>query len=60
MGLNGVIISNAAHLSYWTNETVSIAFDDDKIYDLLMERVKNSKAKTNVVEHVEDDMSSTY
>ena len=60
MGLNGVILSNAAHLSYWTNETVSIPFDEDKFYDLLMERVKNSRAKTNVVEHVEDDMSSTY
>ena len=59
-GINGLMISNAAHLSSWTNETVSIPFDEDKYYDLLMEHVKNSKAKTNVVEQVADDMSDTY
>ena len=59
-GINGLTISNAAHLSSWTNETVSIPFDEDKYYDLLMEHVKNSKAKTNVVEQVADDMSDTY
>ena len=59
-GINGLTISNAAHLSSWTNETVSIPFDEDKYYDLLMEHVKNSKSKTNVVEQVADDMSDTY
>ena len=59
-GINGLTISNAAHLSSWTNETVSIPFDEDKFYDLLMEHVKHSKAKTNVVEKVNDNMSSTY
>ncbi len=48
-GINGLSISNAIHLSDWTGEKVGIPFDDEKHKKLLMERVKTSKPKKNVV-----------
>ena len=59
-GINGLMISNAAHLSSWTNETVSLPVDPDVYYAKLMEKVANSKAKKEVKETVNEDMSSTY
>ena len=59
-GIKGLTISNAAHLSSWTNETVELPFDENKFYDLLMEHVKNSKSKSNVVELIQEDMSNTF
>ena len=54
------MISNAAHLSSWTGETVSLPVDDDVFYAKLMEKVASSKAKKDVKETVNEDMSSTY
>lgn len=59
-GINGLMISNAAHLSSWTNETVSLPIDEEKFYSLLMEKVASSKAKEDVVSKVTEDMSSTF
>ena len=59
-GINGLMISNAAHLSSWTNETVSLPIDEDSFYTLLMEKVASSKAKENVVSKTVEDMSSTF
>lgn len=59
-GIRGLMISNAAHLSSWTGETVELPIDEDKFYDLLMKKVATSKAKDNVVSAVQQDMSSTY
>ncbi|MCQ2470769.1 MAG: Gfo/Idh/MocA family oxidoreductase [Clostridia bacterium] len=59
-GINGLMISNAAHLSSWTGETVSLPVDDEVYYANLMEKVASSKAKENVKETVNEDMSSTY
>ena len=59
-GINGLMISNAAHLSSWTNETVTLPIDEDKFYSLLMKKVASSKAKENVVSKVTEDMSSTF
>ena len=43
-GINGLTISNAIHLSGWTGETVDVKnFPDDKFYELLQDRIKNSK-----------------
>ena len=43
-GINGLTISNSIHLSAWTGETVDVKkFPDDKFYELLQERIKNSK-----------------
>ena len=59
-GINGLMISNAAHLSSWTNETVTLPIDEDKFYALLMEKAASSKAKEDVVSTVTMDMSSTF
>ena len=59
-GINGLMISNAAHLSSWTNETVTLPIDENKFYALLMEKAASSKAKENIISSVQDDMSSTF
>lgn len=59
-GINGVLLSNAAHFSSWTGKTIELPFDEEEYYQLLMEHVKNSRAKTNVVEQIQEDMSSTF
>ena len=59
-GINGLTISNAIHLSAWTGETVDVKnFPDDRFYELLQEKIKNStvvKAESQVVV----DNSNTY
>ena len=59
-GIRGLMISNAAHLSSWTNEEVTLPVDEDVFYAELQKRAATSKAKENVVETVESDMSSTF
>ncbi len=59
-GIRGLMISNAAHYSSWTGETVELPIDEDKYYELLMKKVASSKAKEDVVSVVNEDMSSTY
>ncbi len=59
-GINGLMISNAAHLSSWTNETVTLPIDEDKFYSLLKEKAALSKKKENVCAKVTEDMSSTF
>ena len=59
-GINGLTISNAIHLSAWTGETVEIkSFPDDKFYELLCEKIKNSKVVKKVQQIVVDN-SNTY
>ena len=60
-GINGLSISNAMHLSAWQNREVSLplsAEDEKAFYDELMERVKTSRRKENVVASVADTSSS--
>ena len=59
-GINGLMISNAAHLSSWKDETVTLPIDEDEFYELLMKKVASSKAKEDIVSAVNEDMSSTY
>ncbi len=59
-GINGLMISNAAHLSSWTGEAVTLPVDEDVFYAELQKRIATSKTKENVVETVEQDMSSTF
>ena len=43
-GIRGLTISNAIHLSAWTGEIVDVKnFPDDRFYELLQEKIKNSK-----------------
>ena len=47
-GINGLMLSNAMHLSAWTGETVTLPIDEKKFYDLLMEKCKTSRHKEEV------------
>ena len=47
-GINGLMLSNAIHLSAWTGETVSLPIDEQKFYELLMEKCKTSRHKEEV------------
>lgn len=59
-GIYGVRISNAAHLSSWLEKTVELPVDEDLFYSELQKKVAGSKAKKEVKEIVNQDMSSTY
>lgn len=57
-GINGLMLSNAMHLSAWTESKVSLPIDEDMYYEELMKRVKTSKRKTTIVEAVADTSGS--
>lgn len=59
-GINGLTIANAAYLSSWLGETVELPLDEDLYLAELNKRRATSKAKTNVTESVEADMSGTF
>ncbi len=59
-GINGLTISNAAFLSSWLDKTIELPIDEDLYYSELEKRIKSSKSKKDVVEKVNEDMSSTY
>ncbi len=46
-GINGLMLSNAIHLSAWTGETVTLPIDEEKFYRLLMEKCKTSRHKAD-------------
>lgn len=59
-GIRGLTISNSIHLSAWTGETVSTKdFPDEKFYELLQEKIKNSTHKKQV-KAVKADVAGTY
>ena len=45
-GINGLMISNAMHLSSWTGETVSLPIDEERFLAELNKRRENSRLKT--------------
>lgn len=53
-GINGLQISNAMHLSAWTDNWVDIPVDEDMFYNLLQEKIKSSRFKKVVDEKVLD------
>ncbi|MBR4173205.1 MAG: Gfo/Idh/MocA family oxidoreductase [Clostridia bacterium] len=60
-GILGLTISNAIHLSGWTGETVDVKnFSDQKFYDILQEKIKNSTIVKENRQIVVEDNSSTY
>ncbi len=48
-GIRGLTISNAMHLSAWTNSMVEIPFDEDFYYQKLKEKIASSTFKKTVV-----------
>lgn len=59
-GINGLTIANAAFLSSWLDSWVELPIDEDLYLAELNKRRATSRAKTNVTEQVQGDMSSTY
>ena len=59
-GINGLSISNAAHLSSWLGRPVEIPVDEDLYFEKLQEKINNSTFKKTVNETDQDDMSSTF
>jgi len=41
-GINGLTLSNAMHLSAWTDEWVELPIDEDLFYEKLQEKIKSS------------------
>jgi predicted dehydrogenase len=46
-GINGLQLSNAMHLSAWTDSWADIPVNEDLFYELLQDRVKSSNYKKN-------------
>ena len=60
-GINGLSISNAMHLSAWTDQTIDIEnFDHELYYAELMKRVATTRRKTNITEAVAAEMGDTF
>lgn len=47
-GINGLSITNAIHLSDWTNQTVELPIDGDKYEKLLNEKIEKSEKREAV------------
>ncbi len=59
-GINGLSISNAMHLSAWTDKTIELPVNGDEFYALLQERIKNSKIKKAEASGEVADISNTF
>jgi len=59
-GINGLTLSNAAFLSSWLGETVTLPIDEELFYKLLQEKIANSTYTKVVKEVVNENMDSTY
>ena len=57
-GLNGLMLSNAMHLSSWTGKTVELPFDEELYYEELMKRVATSRRKEGVQSKIADTEGS--
>ena len=44
-GINGLTLSNAIHLSQWTDNWVNLPIDEDLYYNMLQDKIKNSTFK---------------
>lgn len=49
-GIHGLTLSNAMHLSAWTDQMVEIPFDENLFLEKLNEKRRSSKVKEKVVE----------
>ena len=59
-GIRGLEISNAAFLSSWLNETVSLPIDDEMYWDMLQDKIRHSHREKVVREATVEDLSGTY
>ncbi len=59
-GINGLTISNAAFLSSWLDQPVTLPIDEDLYWEMLQKKIAGSRYKKHVSAHVETDMSGTF
>ncbi len=59
-GINGLTISNCAHLSSWLGKPVQLPIDEELYYNMLQDKIANSKFVKVTKETVEEDMASTF
>ncbi len=59
-GIKGLTISNAMHLSSWTDDWVDIPFDEDLFYEKLQEKIKSSTFKKKATSDRVLDVEGTY
>ncbi len=60
-GINGLTISNAIHYSAWTGKTVDLKnFPHDDFYNILKDKIKNSKVDKSNVKQRTVDTAGTY
>ena len=59
-GINGLTISNAIHLSAWTDDWVTLPIDSALYQSMLNEKIKTSRVKTGPATEEIADLSGTY
>lgn len=60
-GINGLTISNAIHLSGWTGKTVDVKnFPHDEFYNILCDKIRESKVDKSGIKQRNSDTSNTY
>lgn len=59
-GIRGLTLSNAMHLSAWTDQWVELPLDEDLYYSLLQERIAQSKVNKNITAAKTFDTKGTY
>lgn len=59
-GIHGLTLSNAMHLSTWTDNWVELPLDEELYHSMLQERAANSVKRKPVQEIESVDMSSTF
>ncbi len=58
-GIHGLELSNAMHLSAWTDSWIDLPVDENLFYEKLQKRIKNSKAKVSDINRTMD-VSGTF
>jgi len=60
-GIRGLTVSNAMHLSSWTNHWIDVPFDEDLYFKMLDEKIKNSRyIKPELRNEKAVDLTGTY
>jgi predicted dehydrogenase len=59
-GIKGLEISNAIHLSAWTDDWVDLPIDEDLFYSKLQERIKSSSYKKKNTSNVTLNVQGTH
>ena len=59
-GINGLTISNAMHLSAWTDDWVDMPINEELFYEKLQERINNSTVKKDITQNKTFDVSGTH